>query len=522
LLFQDNRPEEQTYELGKVANLRVAARHLNGVRIGADEVFSFWRQLGPPFASRGFVTGRMLQSGCVVPAVGGGLCQLSNALYELALRTGSHIVERHPHSHRLPSTPENDATVAWNYIDLRFRPRRTTRIVIELTASELIVAMECERHTAKILFPLIQSEPVAHGTGNRRAVLETCATCGMADCSRHESVPPQIAGRQAFLADAFTPEFDHYIHQTKQAEDCFFIPIDGHRWRQSAYAWSTQNFSSVQTQVVSALLRSWRMRRVATQGAARQRELLRSSACMAKAMLRALPHSVSHLVIDQPLLPAIAASGELGGRTYDVLMRRLPMRILQNRLDAVARRWPQSRTAADFRVHAYQLEEEERILAGPSRIITPHTEIAALFPDRTILLDWSLPARPNLIRQIDGERPRIFFPGPVTARKGAFELREALDGLGTDLLWRGGELEGLKFWGPLAQQRAALPPNSITAMVQPSYVEESPRWLLRALAAGIPVITTAASGLSRDTKAVFVPPGDVKQLRSAIQSAIAR
>lgn len=44
-LFVDLRPEERPYELGKVQNLRVAVRQLNGVEIPAGEIFSFWRQI---------------------------------------------------------------------------------------------------------------------------------------------------------------------------------------------------------------------------------------------------------------------------------------------------------------------------------------------------------------------------------------------------------------------------------------------------------------------------------------------
>src|ERR1700733_8217324 len=83
LLWSDERLAEHRMQLGKVQNLRIAARHLDGVCIPAGAIFSFWRQLGRPSRTRGFVDGRMLQEGCLVPAVGGGLCQLSNALYDV-------------------------------------------------------------------------------------------------------------------------------------------------------------------------------------------------------------------------------------------------------------------------------------------------------------------------------------------------------------------------------------------------------------------------------------------------------
>jgi len=114
--------------LGKIQNLRAAVRRLNGVEVPAGALFSFWRQVGRATKRRGFVSGRMLQSGCVVPSIGGGLCQLSNAIYQLALEARCEIVERHAHSIRLDGMPIHDATVAWNYIDLRFHPRTKIRM----------------------------------------------------------------------------------------------------------------------------------------------------------------------------------------------------------------------------------------------------------------------------------------------------------------------------------------------------------------------------------------------------------
>src|SRR5262249_53374938 len=81
-LWSDPRLAERRFQLGKVHNLRRALRALDGIVVPAGETFSFWRQIGRPNRRRGFVAGRMLQQGCLVPSTGGGLCQLSNALYQ--------------------------------------------------------------------------------------------------------------------------------------------------------------------------------------------------------------------------------------------------------------------------------------------------------------------------------------------------------------------------------------------------------------------------------------------------------
>src|SRR6266478_430431 len=113
---------ERSLQLGKIQNLRIAAQRLNGTCIAAGREFSFWRQLGRATKARGYVPGRELREGCLIPAIGGGLCQLSNAIYELALQAGCAITERHAHSRVIPGSAAErgrDATVAWNYIDLR-------------------------------------------------------------------------------------------------------------------------------------------------------------------------------------------------------------------------------------------------------------------------------------------------------------------------------------------------------------------------------------------------------------------
>ncbi|MFY8140051.1 MAG: VanW family protein, partial [Caulobacter sp.] len=136
------RPEHQA---GKIANLRVACAALDGLRLPPGAVFSFWRHVGRPTRARGYVEGRMLQGGSLSPAVGGGLCQLSTALYEVALQANLTILERHAHSRIVPgpnaARAGRDATVAWNYVDLRFAsPDRALRLGAVVTADDLVVS----------------------------------------------------------------------------------------------------------------------------------------------------------------------------------------------------------------------------------------------------------------------------------------------------------------------------------------------------------------------------------------------
>jgi vancomycin resistance protein YoaR len=138
-------PRERDLELGKVQNLRVGAAAIDGILLEPGETFSFWRAAGRATRAKGYVIGRELRQGCMIPTTGGGLCQLTNALSRVAHRAGMEIVERHSHSVRpdgFPVDGATDATVFWNYIDFRFRAPRRVRIGARLGETALIVRLD--------------------------------------------------------------------------------------------------------------------------------------------------------------------------------------------------------------------------------------------------------------------------------------------------------------------------------------------------------------------------------------------
>lgn len=119
---------EPVFEEGKRHNLALAAPAFDGLLVAPDRPLSFWRALGRVTAARGFRAGMELSGGCIVPALGGGLCLLSNALFALAVQLGWTVLERHGHTlSAVPPGPGElfglDATVFWPYVDLRVAPR---------------------------------------------------------------------------------------------------------------------------------------------------------------------------------------------------------------------------------------------------------------------------------------------------------------------------------------------------------------------------------------------------------------
>ena len=137
---------------GKIQNLRIASRKLHGIEIKANEVFSFWKHVGNPNFGKGYVVGREVKEGCIVPTIAGGLCQLSNALYDAALKANFEIVERHRHTKIVKGSlaeQDRDATVKWNYVDLRFKSSYDFRIEVELTSDKLIVSFKSQQKNIK-------------------------------------------------------------------------------------------------------------------------------------------------------------------------------------------------------------------------------------------------------------------------------------------------------------------------------------------------------------------------------------
>ena len=165
---------------GKVHNLRLAAKHLDGTFISPGATFSFWSVVGRPSRRRGFVAGRELREGCLIANVGGGLCQLSNALYAAALDAGLEIVERHNHSRIIPGSQAEigrDATVFWNYKDLRLRMLQPIVLEVLITPADLVVRLRAQTKFVHVR---------AHfGSGSVSGAAHDCLQCAVVGCIHH-------------------------------------------------------------------------------------------------------------------------------------------------------------------------------------------------------------------------------------------------------------------------------------------------------------------------------------------------
>ncbi|MFN6963501.1 MAG: VanW family protein [Pyrinomonadaceae bacterium] len=530
-LWSETAESERYLVAGKIENLRLALRRLDGVVVPAGKIFSFWKQIGRASRRRGFVAGRELREGCVIPSVGGGLCQLSNALYDAALQAGFEIVERHAHSRVIPGSlaeRRRDATVFWNYIDLRFRSDRAFLIEAELDSNDLTVRFRGEtpsRETVTERASSIGRQAAPLGVQS----LNSCASCGQMEC--HRAVAPgkySNFGRTAYLVDEFWPEFDRYVQAERTDRDILLVPLDGSRYGRPNYAWSSSAFGSVRQSVFVTIERSYRSRRLAAQGAARQQNLLRMHERLADDLARKLGHDVLHVVVQQNLLPFLWKKGHLGGRTFDVLMTAAPMAELQRNLDRARSLHPTSTTLGDFRASDDIVTAESQALANARRIITPHVQIADMFPRRARLIEWHMPetSRPiHSVRNAGTEkrvRPNVVFPAATVGRKGCYELREALRGSDVRVVLLGPLIESPDFWSGFDTSRGGEDwLETADVVVLPAFVEHRPRRLLAALCAGVPVIATHECGISAEAANLeVVRSGDPNALREAVERAV--
>jgi len=210
-------------EKGRWHNLGLAATALDGVGISAERPFSFWRTVGRLTEARGYMEGAHFEGGCIIPAVGGGICSLSDALFDLALRSNCTILERHGHTlvvDRGPDAPRRrraDATVKWPYVDLRFAPRQgVLRLETHMSREGLVLSLKgseaTEEASVEVSEPRITQEAgqrfahttivrrgPAHAPGlvtigrDRKRIIvsptRNCDTCQEDDCGRRRPTP---------------------------------------------------------------------------------------------------------------------------------------------------------------------------------------------------------------------------------------------------------------------------------------------------------------------------------------------
>lgn len=119
-------------------NLNIALNYLNDKIVMPGETFSYNQAIGDTTASKGYKEAATFKAGKVVMEMGGGICQTTSTLYNVALMANMEIVERHQHG--LPVgyvPPSRDATVYSPVLDFKFKNTRNypVKIVTSFSSS---------------------------------------------------------------------------------------------------------------------------------------------------------------------------------------------------------------------------------------------------------------------------------------------------------------------------------------------------------------------------------------------------
>lgn len=138
ILLRQLKDVDMYLQYNKITNLRLAIEKLNGTIIRPNQRFSIWQKVGRPSKQRGFLEGLSLHNGQIGKDIGGGLCQLGNLIYWIALHSDLTVSERWRHSFDVfPDINRTipfacGATLSYNYVDLQLTNHTTTTYRLNL------------------------------------------------------------------------------------------------------------------------------------------------------------------------------------------------------------------------------------------------------------------------------------------------------------------------------------------------------------------------------------------------------
>ena len=139
LLFADQLGDPVTTSLSgstanRITNVDLAAKAIDGIILSPGEQFDYNSALGQRTEARGYKAAGAYSGGQVVQEVGGGICQVSSALYYAALLANLQIDVRSCHYFPVGYLPAGlDATVSWGGPEFRFTNNRD--FPVKITAS---------------------------------------------------------------------------------------------------------------------------------------------------------------------------------------------------------------------------------------------------------------------------------------------------------------------------------------------------------------------------------------------------
>ncbi|MBP3448648.1 MAG: VanW family protein [Clostridia bacterium] len=122
-------------EVSRSANVKLAAKKVNGTVLNPGDIFSFNKVVGKRSYENGFKDAKIFLSDKVVDGTGGGICQVSSTIYPAVLYSDLKIVERRNHNFVVSYAKNGiDATVVYGSIDFKFQNSLQNPIRIKASA----------------------------------------------------------------------------------------------------------------------------------------------------------------------------------------------------------------------------------------------------------------------------------------------------------------------------------------------------------------------------------------------------
>lgn len=150
-------------EANRTANIRLAARKMNGHIVYPGRTFSFNETVGPRDKTQGFKEALEIVDGEFVPGIGGGVCQVSSTLYNAVLMANMGIAERYNHSKPLGYVAlGRDATVVYGALDFKFVNTSNSPVMImaEVEGDSLVVGLFGQNHPQEAVEVISQDRQV--------------------------------------------------------------------------------------------------------------------------------------------------------------------------------------------------------------------------------------------------------------------------------------------------------------------------------------------------------------------------
>ncbi|HEX3003962.1 MAG TPA: VanW family protein [Angustibacter sp.] len=126
----------------RTANIRLAAKTLDGTIVKPGETFSLNAALGQRTKEKGYQQAPVINGGRLTQDYGGGISQVSTTLFNAVFFAGLDSVTHKPHSFYISRYPEGrEATISWPTVDQKFRNDSGHGILIKTRVTDSAVTV---------------------------------------------------------------------------------------------------------------------------------------------------------------------------------------------------------------------------------------------------------------------------------------------------------------------------------------------------------------------------------------------